>query len=285
MFDTIIIGAGPSGISASLYLKRANKNVLIVYNVNSELNSAIKIDNYYGFEDGINGKNLYLKGILQAKNLGISIVQEEVLDIKIDEKMNYLVTTAQNEYYASSLIIATGTKRLKPNIKNLKEFEGLGVSSCAICDAFFYRNKKVAVLGSGNYAISEANVLKNVTNDITILTNGDDKSYNNYKTNTKKIVTFEGNKKLEYITFEDNTKESFDGVFLAYGTANGIDFAKKLGIVQKNDCIIVNDNMQTNIPGVYACGDVVQGLHQVCKAVYDGCKAGLSCIEYINNKN
>ena len=283
MFDCIIVGAGPAGISASLYLARASKKVLVLYYNEAQVEKAHKIDNYYGFVDGISGSDLYYNGIKQAINLGVDVLQEEVLDIKIDMDMHYQVNTLNNQYTSKTLIIATGNKKLRPNIKGIIEFEGKGISYCAICDGFFYRKKKLAVLGASEYAISEANELNNITDDITILTNGE-KLISNTKFNVidKKIKEIKGDVKIRNVEFEDESTFEIDGLFIAIGSAGGIDFAKKLGLMVENDNIVVDENMKTNIDGLYACGNITGGLLQVGKAVYEGSIAGLSAIKYIN---
>ena len=283
MFDCIIVGAGPAGISASLYLARANKKVLVLYYNEAQVEKAHKIDNYYGFVDGISGNDLYNNGIKQAINLGVDVLQEEVLDIKIDMDMHYQVNTLNNQYTSKTLIIATGNKKLRPNIKGIIEFEGKGISYCAICDGFFYRKKKLAVLGASEYAISEANELNNITDDITILSNGE-KLNGSTKFNVidKKIKEIKGDVKIRNIEFEDGSTFELDGLFIAIGSAGGIDFAKKLGLMVENDNIVVDENMKTNIDGLYACGNITGGLLQVGKAVYEGSMAGLSAIKYIN---
>ena len=282
MYDIIIIGAGPAGISASLYAKRANMNVLVIYKGTSNLENATKIENYYGFPDGITGQDLYNSGIMQAKNLGVDFRVSEVTSIEYQQDC-FNVKTPENEYNAKSVIISTGNKKLKPNIKGINEFEGKGISYCAICDGFFYRDKKVAVIGSGEFAFSEAKMLSNVVKDITILTNGEQiKSVrNNFKINTKKIKKIVGNEKVEKIVFEDLTEIDIDGIFIALGEAGANDFAKTLGIITENDNIKVNENMETNVPGVFACGNITGGLLQVSKAVYEGAKAGLSAVKYV----
>lgn len=282
MYDIIIIGAGPAGISASLYAKRANMNVLVIYKGTSNLENATKIENYYGFPDGITGQDLYNSGIMQAKNLGVDFRVSEVTSIEYQQDC-FNVKTPENEYNAKSVIISTGNKKLKPNIKGINEFEGKGISYCAICDGFFYRNKKVAVIGSGEFAFSEAKMLSNVVKDITILTNGEQiKSVrNNFKINTKKIKKIVGSEKVEKIVFEDLTEIDIDGIFIALGEAGANDFAKTLGIITENDNIKVNENMETNVPGVFACGNITGGLLQVSKAVYEGAEAGLSAVKYV----
>ena len=214
MYDVTIVGAGPAGISASLYIARANLKVLVLYNKISSLEKAHKIDNYYGFTNGISGEQLYNQGILQAKNLGVEVKEEEVTKIQQTED-GFIIKTTNNEYNSKLAIIATGSKKNTPKITGIDKFEGRGISYCAICDGFFYRNRSVAVLGSGNYAISETNDLINIANDITILTNGGkapEFRANNVKIDTrtiKKIVEKAGtlifrssNSKFSIFSFE-----------------------------------------------------------------------------------
>ena len=139
------------------------------------------------------------------------------------------------------------------------------------------------MIGSGEFAFSEAKMLSNVVKDITILTNGEQiKSVrNNFKINTKKIKKIVGSEKVEKIVFEDLTEIDIDGIFIALGEAGANDFAKTLGIITENDNIKVNENMETNVPGVFACGNITGGLLQVSKAVYEGSKAGLSAVKYV----
>ena len=284
MYDVIIIGAGPAGISAGIYAKRANLNVLILYHGISNLEKATMIENYYGFENGISGEDLYKAGIKQAQNLGIEVKNEEVLNIeKNDEKFE--ITTTENKYIGSTSILATGNKKLKPNIKGIEEFDGKGISYCAICDGFFYRKKNVVVIGNGKYAISEAEDLKNIVNNVTILTNGLDlASETSFEVNTKKIKEIKGDTKVRQIVFEDGTNIDVDGIFVALGEAGGSDFAKKLGVLTKNDNIIVDENMKTNIDGMYSCGNSTGGLLQVVKAVHEGAEAGLAIVNFLKNK-
>lgn len=284
IYDSIIIGAGPAGISASLYIKRANMNVLVLYKGISQLEKAHKIDNYYGFVDGIDGKKLYEDGIKQAKNLGVEVLEKEITDIEISEDKLFKVKASEEIFEGKTIIIATGNKKVKPNIKGINEFEGKGISYCAICDGFFYRNKKLVVIGNGKFAISEADDLFGVAQNVQILTNGEEApETEKYEINTRKIKEIHGENKVNKIEFEDGSFMDVDGVFIAQGTAGGSDFAKKLGIITKNDNIVVNENMETNISGIYACGNLTGGLLQVNKAVYEGAKAGLTVINFVKN--
>ena len=277
MYDVIIIGSGPAGISAALYLKRAKKNVLILSQGKSALEKAEKIENYYGIIS-ISGKELYKIGIKQAERLQIPIEQDEVTNISYEN--HFIVTTVNREYEASYVILATGTNRIAPNIKGIREFEGKGVSYCAICDAFFYRGKDVAVIGNGNYALHEAKQLKPVVKSVTILTDGKEMVQNrdasDFAIDEEPIREFRGNSVIEEVEFVNNKKKKIDGVFVAIGTASSTDLARKIGAVVKNNTIVVNENMETTVKGLYACGDCTGGLLQVNKAVYEGAKAALS---------
>ena len=281
MIDLIIVGAGPAGISAGLYAKRANTNVLILYNGESNLEKAEKIDNYYGFENGISGKDLYGIGIKQAQNIGIKVKKEEV--IHIEQSLNgFEIKTTENLYESRVLIIATGNKKIRPSIKGINEFEGKGVSYCAICDGFFYRNKNVVVIGNGEFAINEANILKNIANNVKILTNGLEMlQKTNIEVSKGKIKEIKGGLRVQEVVFEDNSTIEVDGVFVALGEAGGADFAKKIGVLTNNDNIVVDEKMQTNVKGLFACGNANGGLLQVSKAVYEGAVAGLSASNYL----
>ena len=280
MYDVIVIGSGPAGITAAIYAKRRNLSILVISKGISALQKAEKIDNYYGFENGISGKELYENGIKQAKNLGIDFIEDEIINIEYINQ--FTVETVNSKYEAKAVILATGVSRNVPNIKGIKEFEGKGVSYCAVCDSFFYKGKDVAVLGDGNYAIHEFETLKPVASSVTILTNGNTMIENrdsSIEVNSKKIREFRGDTKLEEVEFEDNTIQNLNGVFIAMGTASSSDLARKIGARIENNNIVVNENMETTVPGLFACGDCTGGLLQISKAVYEGAKAGLAVLK------
>lgn len=280
MYDVIVIGSGPAGITAAIYAKRRNLSILVISKGNGTLQKAEKIDNYYGFENGISGKELYENGIKQAKNFGIDFIEDEVINIEYINQ--FTIETVNSKYEAKAVILATGVSRNVPNIKGIKEFEGKGVSYCAVCDSFFYKGKDVAVLGDGNYAIHEFETLKPIASSVTILTNGNTMVENrdsSIEVNSKKIREFRGDTKLEEVEFEDNTIQNLNGVFIAMGTASSSDLARKIGARIENNNIIVNENMETTVPGLFACGDCTGGLLQISKAVYEGAKAGLAVLK------
>ena len=279
MYDVVIVGSGPAGVSAALYLKRAKKDILLISKGEGALKKADKIENYYGIER-ITGDELYKTGIRQVERLGVPIENDEVTNISFEQ--HFTITTVNSEFEAKNVIIATGTNRVTPNIKGVKEFEGKGVNYCAICDAFFYKDKDVAVVGAGNYAIHEANQLKNVANSVTILTNGSKMVQNrdaaDFDIEEEKIREFRGDRSIEEVEFDNNKTKKIDGVFIAIGTATSTDLARKIGALVKNNNIVVNENMETTVKGLYACGDCTGGLLQVNKAVYEGAKAAVSII-------
>lgn len=280
MYDVIIVGAGPAGISASLYLKRAKLNVLVIFKGYGALEKASKIENYYGLKEPLKGKELFDIGLEQARKLEIEVIEDEVTDIMLESC--FVVTTANRKYQAKKVILATGTSRKSPNIRGVQEYEGKGVSYCAVCDAFFYKNKDVAVVGSGNYAIHEAMHLKPIVNSVTILTNGEPMVENrdgvDFSVNDTPIRELRGGNTVEEVAFENNQTKKINGVFIAIGTASSSDLARKIGAVVKNNNIQVDENMQTTVDGLYACGDCTGGLLQINKAVYEGAKAALNII-------
>lgn len=280
MYDSIIIGKGPAGITAAIYLKRAGYNSLVIGKDGGNLVKNIKIENYYGIEN-ISGEELLLRGINQAQKLGIEVITDEVIEIENNGSFN--VKTINANYEAKTVILATGNKRKNLNIDGIKEFEGKGISYCAVCDGFFFKNKEVVVIGNGNYAINELNHLLPIAKNVTLLTNGADIEDKNIKSNinNKEIKEFRGENKLQEIIFKDNTNIQTDGAFIAIGTATSTDLAQKLGVILQDERIIINEKMQTNIKGLYAAGDCTGGLLQISKAVYQGAQAGLSAIEYI----
>lgn len=184
------------------------------------------------------------------------------------------------------MILATGASRKAPKIQGLREFEGKGVSYCAICDAFFYRKKAVAVFGDGEYALHEAMELLPIVGSVALLTNGKEPTVEFPKEITvykNEIASFDGDPSLRSVSFKDGTALPVSGVFIAVGVAGSADFARKLGAEIDGTNIVVNDNMETSVPGLYAAGDCTGGLLQIVKAACDGAKASMSAIKRIRS--
>jgi thioredoxin reductase (NADPH) len=249
------------------------------------LERAGMIENYYGFPEPIPGTALLDNGIEQAKKLGAKVVTDEVVGLGYMGKL--LIKAKNGEHEADALVIATGSSRKKPALPGIRELEGSGVSYCATCDAFFYKQKDVAVLGNGEYAVSEAKELAHVVSSVTILTNGMEMEADvpeNIAVNTKEIERLEGTEKLECVKFKDGTLASVAGAFVAMGVAGSSELARMMGVQLNGSAIIVNEKMETNVPGVYAAGDCTGGWLQVSKAVYEGAKAGFEAVKYVRKK-
>jgi len=282
MGKIIVIGSGPAGISAALYAVRAGMETIILTTNTSSLLKAKEIENYYAYENPISGEEILEEGIKQAKRLGVTFYDEEVVGISFTDRLT--LTTQENEYQGDAVIIATGSTRNTPKIKDLSRFEGTGVSYCAVCDGFFYKGKNVGVLGAGDYAIHEALELLPIAAEVTLLTNGVERSGElpaGIKLDERVISSFQGDDVLKSITFEDGSNLELSGVFIAQGVAGSADLARKLGAETDGSKIIVDSQMATNIPGLFAAGDCTGGMLQVAKAVYQGAEAATSAIKLV----
>ncbi len=292
-YETIIIGAGPAGLSAAIYTSRAKLKTLVIgKQAESQLWKAHAIENYFGIES-IQGKNLLVKGIEQAMKFGTQIKEGEVVNIKKQEEKFLVKTSAGEEFIGKTLILATGIPITLSGIKNEEKFTGKGVHYCVVCDGFFYKDKKVAVIGNSNYAAEQAIELLTYTKDITIISNGKefkfDQKYKNALEQNKielmpnKVISFEGEKKIDIIKTESGDLK-FDGVYMAIGSAGAGDFAKKFGIELKGNIIVIDREGKTNVPGIYAAGICTGGISQVAACVGEGCVAAMSVIKQLKAK-
>lgn len=283
LYDVIILGGGPGGISAGIYAKRTGSAVLVLDNDKATLSNAKKIENYYGIES-ISGEKLKQKGVTQYQKLGGEYIKTEVLRISF-EGDNFKVHTTGGRFISKAVILALGGGK-KKTIEALDDFEG-NVSYCAVCDGFFYNGKDVAVIGSEEFALSEAEELAKNAKNVYVIAENCKKPSNlskNIQIINKKTKSFGGNKTVEKIVFEDNSELSVDGVFVALGSLSSFEVCKQLGILTDQNRILVDKHFMTNVAGVFACGDCIGGLLQVCKAVSDGAQAGLEAVRYIKMK-
>lgn len=327
MTDIFIIGTGPAGISAAIYAARAGLSVTVTGKDDGALGKTDKIENYYGFPEAITGKELHDQGTAQAERLGATILDHEVFDIEYlyadssapsdsDESADHFkITTSAGAFSSKALILAAGTSRRAPEIKGLKDHEGRGVSYCAVCDAFFYRNQPVAVIGNGDYALSEALHLAPTSSEVVILTNGMDfaseklnmtaaqineiaasgkdfelpkdiqtlAANGKIRFDSRKITAIEGEPVVSSISFDRGDALETAGVFIALGTASASDLARKLGVAGPDGKLAVNEDLSTFVPGFYAAGDCTGGMLQVAKAVYDGARAGTAAIKFVRS--
>lgn len=275
MPNIVIIGSGPAGVSAALYAARAGVETTVLTKGPGALNRAELIQNYYGFAEPISGAELERRGIEGAKALGVQFVTTEAVGLTYTDKLT--VETLAGDFPADAVILATGASRAAPHIPGLAGLEGHGVSYCATCDAFFYRGRDVAVLGSGEYALHEVQALLPVVKSVTLLTNGSPLTASFPPEVTvcpEKVNAILGEERVSGVELSGGKTVALSGVFVALGVAGSTALARKLGAEVDGNRILVDEHMQTTLPGLYAAGDCTGGLLQVAKAVYEGALAG-----------
>ena len=284
--DILIIGAGPSGVTAAIYAKRAGLNFLLMEKsaIGGKVVDIFELENYPGVE-GISGSDLALTFRKQIKQLKIPFVRDEVLDIK-ENNSSFIVKTLKNEYEVNKIILACGTKENNLGLESEQKFLGRGVSYCATCDGSFYKDKKVVVYGGGNSAISEALYLSNIVKELVIVSRHD---LRGEKQNTNKllglpnvthiknstIIELNGENSLENIKIRDDKDEitsiTTDGVFVYIGSKPELSFLNSLNLEKENGYLIVNNHFETNIKNIYAIGDCIdKELRQIVTATSDG---------------
>lgn len=282
MHDIIIIGKGPAGISAALYAVRAGMKTLVIGSGAGALEKAHLIENYYGLEKPLSGTEIQSRGENQLKTLGGELMNTEVTGIGFGEA--FVVETAAGEFPCKAVVIAVGKSHKSVKIPGIDEFEGKGVSYCAVCDGFFFKGKVLGVLGDGNYAFNEAKHLAGFAKEITIFTNGKPftaQGENSFAVDTRSIDRLTGSDKLTGIILKDGSAAALDGLFVAIGQASAADFAQKLGVEVINGNISVDADNMTNLPGIFAAGDCTGGLNQLSTAVGEGAVAGQRAAEYV----
>lgn len=294
-YDIVIIGGGPAGISAGIYASRAGRSVLIIekYAPGGQLSLIGQIENYAGFKS-INGYELAVKFEEHAKSLGIEFCIDEVVNIT-KSRGDFLIKTLQTKICAKSVVLALGCHSRPLNIEGEEELKGKGVSYCALCDGNFFKNKTVAVVGSGDSAFSDAIYLSSLCKQVYVLTKNNLKLHNysedelDDKTNvqilkgaiSKKIL---GKDYVQKLIFEKDgimTNIDVDGVFVAIGRVPDTKFLKDFIELTDGGYIKSNDQMETSQAGVFVCGDVREGsIRQIATAVGDGAIAGTNASKY-----
>jgi len=296
MYDIIIVGAGPAGLTAALYALRANKKVLILEsnNYGGQIINASIIENYPGISN-ISGFDYATNLYNQVKKYGADIKYEKV--IKIDK--NKYVTTNKDVYLARSIIIATGAKNRKLKLENEEKFIGKGISYCATCDGNFYKDKIVAVVGGGNTALEDALYLSNIVRKVYLIhRRAEFRGENAYVDDLKNreniefilnanIISLRGNEKLESIEVKNELNEVFsinvDGLFIAIGQEPKNDIFKDIIDIDESGYIISSDGVHTNCDGIYVAGDArSKELRQLTTAVSDGSIAATVAIKEMN---
>lgn len=297
-YDVIIIGAGPAGISASIYLKRANVNCLLLESEapGGLLNKIHKIENYPGFTDDT-GSILAFRMYSQVESLGIDLKIEKVINIKSGND-SYEVFTKNNVFVSKYIIIATGRTPKKLEVKNSEKYEGKGISYCAVCDGALYRNKDIAIVGGGNAAIDTANYMSSIANKIYIINRSNNlradqkgqeeiKKLENvnvlYNTKLKDIIGDDTG--VQGVVLEDGTKINLSGIFVCIGQTNNSAFYQNLNLKTDNRGIVVDKDLKTTANNVYACGDSIsKDLYQVVTATSEGAMVASNIIKLVRSK-
>ena len=275
MANVVIIGAGPAGVSAALYTARAGVDTTVLTKGPGALARAEGIENYYGVPGPVSGAELERRGIEGAEAVGVKFVHTEAVGLTFTDKLT--VETLAGDFPADAVILATGASRAAPPVPGLAALEGRGVSYCATCDAFFYRGKDVAVLGSGEYALHEIAALLPLAKSVTLLTGGAELTASfptQVAVRTQTVEAILGPDKVSGVQLAGGEVLPVDGVFVAMGVAGSTALARKMGAQVEGNKIVVDDKMMTTIPGLFAAGDCTGGLLQVAKAVYEGAVAG-----------
>ena len=301
MYDVVIIGSGPAGLTAAIYCLRANLNILILENktMGGKLSKTYKIENYPGFKE-INGADLANHFINQVKNLNADIKEGSVSNIINNKDEKDIILDTNEIIKTKTIIIATGTKEKTLDLPKADKFTGNGISYCAVCDGFFYRKKDVVIIGGGNSALEEALYLSSLVNKIYIVIRRDifkaEKSIINKVINNPKIEVIKNHLPDSLIIKDDKivglnikdtknnkiTKIDCVGIFPYIGSLPNTNFIPK-EILDKNKYIIVNKNMETKFEGIYAAGDVInKSLKQIVTATSDGAIAANSAINYLS---
>ncbi|MBJ8325145.1 thioredoxin-disulfide reductase [Streptococcus pacificus] len=304
MFDTIVIGAGPAGITAALYAARSNLKVATIEQgaPGGQMNNTADIENYPGFEL-ISGPELSMKMYEPLDKMGVENIYGIVTDI--EDKGDYkIVKTEDKSYETKTVIIATGAKHRLLGVPGEDTFSSRGVSYCAICDGAFFRDQDLLVVGGGDSAVEESVFLARLAKSVTIVHRRDelraqkvlqDRAFANDKIKfiwDTVVKEIKGNDvKVKSVVFEnvktkEITEQEFGGIFIYVGLNPVSNMVSNLGITDEAGWIITDDNMKTSIPGIFAVGDVRQKtFRQITTSVADGAVAAQNVYQYVTENS
>ena len=303
MYDTIIIGAGPAGMTAALYAARSNLKVALIEGglPGGQMNNTSDIENYPGYAN-ISGPELAEKMFEPLENLGVEHLYGFVKNIEDHGDVKKVITDDE-EFETRTVIVATGSKHRLLGVPGEEELNSRGVSYCAVCDGAFFRDQDLLVVGGGDSAVEEAIFLTQFAKSVTIVHRRDelraqkvlqDRAFANGKINfiwDSVVKEIKGENRVESVVIENVktnqvTEHAFGGVFIYVGLDPVSDFTKDLQIQDESGWIVTDDHMKTRVAGVFAVGDVRQkDLRQVTTAVGDGAIAGQEAYKYITEYN
>lgn len=300
IYDVIVLGAGPGGMTAALYASRSNLKTLLLERglPGGQLNNTAEIENYSGFKN-ITGPDLAVNMFDGAQGFGAEYKYGDVQEI-IDKNEYKEIVTGDQTYKTRSIIIGTGAEHKKIGITGEESYNGMGVSYCAVCDGAFFKDKKIVVIGGGDSAVEEGTYLTQFASSVTIIHRRDelraqkvlqDRAFNNPKMNfiwdtVPEEVLGDGNKvtgvRLRNVKTDEVSDFDADGVFIYIGLLPNSDSFANLGITDEEGWIETNNVMATSVPGIYAIGDVRKTpLRQIATAVGDGSLAGNDAFGYV----
>jgi thioredoxin reductase (NADPH) len=295
IIDVLIIGAGPAGLQAAVHAVRKKASVLVLGRPERSSIFSAHVENYLCVEGVVDGSELLRIGLEQARKFGAEILAEDVLHIEQDNDL-YKVKTEGGEVTARALILATGTSRKKLKVKGEKELVGRGVSYCVDCDANFFRNAKVAVVGNGSAAVDGALTLTGYASEVYLVTKGVDVSGElatklaasevQVKDGTW-VKEISGENAVTGVILEDGKNLEVEGVFIELGAKGAMELAVNLGVILDSETfthIETNKKQETNMAGIYSAGDIAGHPYQMAKAVGEGCVAGLEAANYARQK-
>ena len=300
LYDIIIIGSGPAGYTAAIYAARANLSVLMLqgYQVGGQLMLTSDVENYPGFEEGILGPPMMEKFEAQARRFGTEVIPEDVISIDFN-KRPFKVTTDSGDYQARAIIISTGASAKWLGLPSEQRLQGRGVSACATCDGFFFKKKDVAVIGGGDTAMEEATFLTRYANHVTVIHRRDkfraskimqDRAFKNPKISViwdTEITEVLGENevtglRLHNVKTGEESTLPVQGFFLAIGHQPNTDLFKGILDMDKVGYIVPVEHTMTNIPGVFAAGDVTDHRYrQAVTAAGDGCRAAIDAERWL----
>lgn len=296
IYDVVIIGGGPAGYTGALYAARAGLDTALVekMSIGGQMTLTDEIDNYPGFEKGIDGISLGMKMQESAERFGSKTIFDEVTNVCLDGEIKKLTLTG-SDIFAKNVIIAVGAEPRRLNIEGEQQFIGSGVHYCAHCDGRFYKDKKVVVIGGGSSAASDALYLSKLAKSVTLIHRRDtlraEKIYNQPLKNAENIsfiwdsevCGFIGESKISGVKIKnvktgELTDIFCDGVFVSIGREPSTKFLKGKIALDKNGYIIADETTKTSVDGVFAAGDVrTKELRQIVTAVADGAVAAHMC--------